>query len=174
MSKPIFIYRSTSIHLTASLISCGYFILFTIMMYQIADFEKWLTPLGIGYIVFSSLFVLFAGIYAIYLAFSKEPYLGIHSTYVEISSNVAPKLKFKILISDILNIDTNWVKGGGDQRSDIIFHVKEMAFESLSKSKRWRRRDKKANILYWPFMNADLSPAEAVQIIKDHLTTETA
>ena len=150
-----------------------YLIFFAIMMYQTTEIVKGLNPLRISYIIFSSLFVPFVGIYALYLGLTKEPHLSIYSTYVEISSNVAPKLRLKIQKSDILNVDTNWVKGRGDQHSDIIFYVKATAFESLSKSKRWRRRDNKSNTLYWPFTNANVSPAEAVQILSDHLTSET-
>ncbi len=164
MQEPQKIYLSTWMHLAAFAICVvfvvSYFYLPEPDMNQDgASVRVW------GFTLFVFLFVVPVGLWALYLAFTRNPVLIVGMDFVEIGSCIYPRRKCRIYGSDILDVKTHWVRLGGDQRSDLIFYVKRDAYTRLSRSKVWRKKDPRRRALYWDFSNAEIDPIDAVNLI---------
>ncbi|QDU52017.1 hypothetical protein [Gimesia panareensis] len=170
MQEPQKIDRSTWMHLVGAVGFSIFVVLYFSQLLSPNGFQNWSAGAFWGFSLFNFLFVIPAAAWLLNLAFTREPFVVVGPEFIELYSYRSPRQKpLRIEAVDLLNVDTNWVKGGGDQHSDLIFFLAEEAYERLHSLKLWRRRDPQIRAVFWNFTNAQLNPAQAVQLIKEQL-----
>lgn len=170
MQEPQKIYRSTWMHLFGAVGFSVFVVLYFVQLLSPSGFQNWSMGVFWGFSLCIFLFVIPAVAWLLNLALTREPLVVVGTDFIELYSYRSPRQKpLRIEAAGILNLDTNWVKGGGDQHSDLIFFLTEEAYGRFHSLKLWRRRDPQIRAVFWNFTNAQLNPAQTVQLVKEQL-----